>query len=98
MDWLIQYSPMHVDRKHKWLSIEFQGQPTVIHGLQPLVPSGALLQVRQVEATHYPHLNYVKCLNLICLLQCINYCAHINPYSRNPPHYLQADFVITQFL
>jgi hypothetical protein len=54
MDWLIQYSPMHVDRKHKWLSIEFQGQPTVIHGLQPLVPSGALLQVRQVEATHVP--------------------------------------------
>lgn len=45
---------MHVDRKHKWLSIEFQGQPTVIHGLQPLVPSGALLQVRQVEATHVP--------------------------------------------
>lgn len=50
MDWLGQYSLMHVDWKHKWLSIEYQGQPTAIHGLQPLVPSGALLQVRQVEA------------------------------------------------
>lgn len=50
MDWLGQYCLMHVDWKHKWLSIEYQGQPTAIHGLQPLVPSGALLQVRQVEA------------------------------------------------
>jgi hypothetical protein len=54
MDWLGQYSLMHVDWKHKWLSIEYQGQPIAIHGLQPLVPSGALLQVRQVEVMTVP--------------------------------------------
>jgi hypothetical protein len=45
MDWLEKFSPMFVHWKHKWLSLLYQGQTVVLHGCQPKIPVGTLLEV-----------------------------------------------------
>jgi hypothetical protein len=48
MDWLEDHSPMHVDWKHKWMFIKYHDQPTVICYVQPVLPSGTLLEIRHI--------------------------------------------------
>jgi hypothetical protein len=38
MDWLATYSPMQIHRQDKWMSIPYNGQLTVLHGLHTSTP------------------------------------------------------------
>jgi hypothetical protein len=48
MDWLEDHSPMHVDWTHKWMSITYHDQPTVICYVQPVLASDTLLEIRHI--------------------------------------------------
>lgn len=49
MDWLEQFSPMHIHWLEKWMMIPYQGQWVFLQGLQSVLPDKLLLQVCQVS-------------------------------------------------
>lgn len=48
MDWLERFSPMYIDWKHEWMTLPHMGQSVILHGITHLVPSGTVLEVRQI--------------------------------------------------
>jgi hypothetical protein len=44
MDWLAAFSPMHVDWHQKWLAISYQGQYTLLQGLDVSILDSVCLQ------------------------------------------------------
>jgi hypothetical protein len=54
MDWLEDHSPMQVDWRNKWLTIPYQGQSKVLHGIAPDSPDQLLLTVTAVEPEQDP--------------------------------------------
>jgi hypothetical protein len=49
MDWLAAFSPMHVDWRQKWLAISYQGQYTLLQGLDVSVPDSVCLQLYSID-------------------------------------------------
>lgn len=64
MDWLTAFSPMHIDWRHQWIAIPYNGQYTILQGLGATVPDSVCLQLYSVAATAPSELETVQALAL----------------------------------
>lgn len=49
LDWLEQFSPMHVDWRQCWMSIPYKGSTVVLYGESCVVPEGSVVQISAVQ-------------------------------------------------
>lgn len=49
MDWLTAFSPMHIDWRHQWIAIPYNGKYTVLQGVGDSVPDSVCLQLYSVD-------------------------------------------------
>jgi hypothetical protein len=49
IDWLEQFSPMHIHWKQKWMVIPYQKVPVVLHGINSEPPDDILIQLSSVS-------------------------------------------------
>jgi hypothetical protein len=49
MDWLVSFSPMHIDWQQQWLAIPYKGQYIVLQGMDASSPDSIYLQLYAIE-------------------------------------------------